>query len=367
MNFIVIAFVLIILVTWALVSFFEWLGETSKQAQARWSIDTNKNIIDRNQETIQKFLNRIYTNNRGYYIDNEVKSCIAEVAQKEGRSDIAPNYREWLSKWETRNNIPQEYLELKKYLKELFLKKYEQLSDAAKKEEEQREQERIISIEKAGNKLIDGNSDLINKFLEIAERKVSVIDDYGDENWDVLSNEILACIKKIALREGISDIDFKAYLKGKRHLAPEYGWLKEKLDTLFREYHEKQGAKPSRIANLNELSGIEFEAWVAKLLKENGFDDVRGTSATGDQGADLIVRKDGRTIVIQAKRYQGTVGNKAVQEVISAVQYYGVDEGWVITNSTFTSAAKKLAYKSNVKLIDGKSLEEVKKFFTTES
>jgi len=249
----------------------------------------------------------------------------------------------------------------------LFLKKYEQLSDAAKKEEEQREQERIISIEKAGNKLIDGNSDLINKFLEIAERKVSVIDDYGDENWDVLSNEILACIKKIALREGISDIDFKAYLKGKRHLAPEYGWLKEKLDTLFREYHEKQGAKPSRIANLNELSGIEFEAWVAKLLKENGFDDVRGTSATGDQGADLIVRKDGRTIVIQAKRYQGTVGNKAVQEVISAVQYYGVDEGWVITNSTFTSAAKKLAYKSNVKLIDGKSLEEVKKFFTTES
>jgi hypothetical protein len=28
--------------------------------------------------------------------------------------------------------------------------------------------------------------DLVGKFLEIAERKVSVLDDYGDENWDAL-------------------------------------------------------------------------------------------------------------------------------------------------------------------------------------
>jgi Restriction endonuclease len=68
--------------------------------------------------------------------------------------------------------------------------------------------------------------------------------------------------------------------------------------------------------------------------------------ATGDQGADLIAKKNGRTIIIQAKCYQGTVGNKAVQEVISALAYYGGDEGWVVTNSFFTPSAKALAHPS---------------------
>ena len=89
---------------------------------------------------------------------------------------------------------------------------------------------------------------------------------------------------------------------------------------------------------------------------------MRGTPATGDQGADLIAKKDGKTIIIQAKRYQDTVGNKAVQEVISAVQFYRGDEGWVITNSTFTPSAKALAHRSNIKLIDGKMLDNIGKY-----
>jgi restriction system protein len=61
-----------------------------------------------------------------------------------------------------------------------------------------------------------------------------------------------------------------------------------------------------------------------------------------------------------AKCYQGSVGNKAMQEVISAVTYYGGDEGWVITNSFFTPSSKALARKSKVKLIDGEHLKEQK-------
>jgi len=46
--------------------------------------------------------------------------------------------------------------------------------------------------------------------------------------------------------------------------------------------------------------------------------------------------------------------------VISAVTYYGGDEGWVITNSFFTPSSKALARKSKVKLIDGEHLKEQK-------
>jgi len=73
---------------------------------------------------------------------------------------------------------------------------------------------------------------------------------------------------------------------------------------------------------------------------------------------DLIAKKDGKKVVVQAKRYQGPVGNKAVQETIAAVQYYRADEGWVMTNSTFTPSAKALAQKSNMRLIDSAELQD---------
>ena len=45
-----------------------------------------------------------------------------------------------------------------------------------------------------------------------------------------------------------------------------------------------------------------------------------------------------------------------MQEVVGAVSFYDADEGWVITNSTFTPDAKALAQKNNVTLIDGHAL-----------
>jgi Restriction endonuclease len=36
------------------------------------------------------------------------------------------------------------------------------------------------------------------------------------------------------------------------------------------------------------------------------------------RGADLLVKKNGRKIAIQAKRYTGSVGDEAVQEIVGA-------------------------------------------------
>jgi hypothetical protein len=48
---------------------------------------------------------------------------------------------------------------------------------------------------------LERNKDLVEKFLAIAEAKVSIIDEYGDENWDALPGELKVCLKKIANRE----------------------------------------------------------------------------------------------------------------------------------------------------------------------
>jgi restriction system protein len=53
------------------------------------------------------------------------------------------------------------------------------------------------------------------------------------------------------------------------------------------------------------------------------------------------------------------VGNKAVQEVVGAILFYGGTEGCVVTNSTFTPAARALAQENNIRLIDGSQFGEI--------
>jgi len=226
------------------------------------------------------------------------------------------------------------------------------------------------------------NDALVEKFLEIAERKVSLLDDYGDENWDALTKEIEVVLSKVAQsqNDNIAPIrgslfkgqlskaldirarrgtfrpsDLALFRETKSPLFRKYFLLKHHLEIEFRQYHEARKGQQSE-KKFTEFSGTEFETYLARLLKANGFVEVCGTPASGDQSADLIAKRNGRTIVIQAKRYQGSVGNRAVQEVVGAVNFYVADEGWVITSGTFTPSAKALAQKNSVKLIDGHAL-----------
>ncbi|MEZ2715440.1 restriction endonuclease [Niallia circulans] len=113
-------------------------------------------------------------------------------------------------------------------------------------------------------------------------------------------------------------------------------------------------------ANINEIdsmSGIEFEEYLEVLFKKLGY-KVKRTKASNDYGADLILNGESR-IAIQAKRYNKTVGVKAIQEVNSARQYYNTTYAWVITNNYFSSNAINLANVTNVKLVDRDELVDL--------
>ena len=106
------------------------------------------------------------------------------------------------------------------------------------------------------------------------------------------------------------------------------------------------------------MSGRDFEELLAELFGRLGF-DVELTPSANDYGADLILRFPSRiqhAIAVQAKFYSAPVDNSPVQEVFASLQYYGAGEGWVITNSTFTSNARELAAANGVRLIDGAEL-----------
>ncbi|MBQ1332299.1 MAG: restriction endonuclease [Lachnospiraceae bacterium] len=106
-------------------------------------------------------------------------------------------------------------------------------------------------------------------------------------------------------------------------------------------------------------TGEEFEEFLQNIFFRLGYDAQLTSKAGGDQGADLILKKQGIVYVVQAKFYGKPVGNKAVQEVTAAVRYYTGNAGIVVTNSTYTKQAVSLARKNTVILIDGEALKEL--------
>lgn len=120
----------------------------------------------------------------------------------------------------------------------------------------------------------------------------------------------------------------------------------------------------SDISDVDNMDGLEFEAFCCELLRCNGYTNVIKTQASGDYGLDVIATsKDGFVCGMQCKNYQGSVGISAVQEAKSGSNYYNCDVAVVLTNSTFTKAAVELAQKTNVKLWDRSKLEELIKVF----
>lgn len=107
---------------------------------------------------------------------------------------------------------------------------------------------------------------------------------------------------------------------------------------------------------VDAMDGFQFEAFLVEIFQTIGF-DVKETKKTADQGADLFVTRFGKSMVIQAKNYTGSVGNAAVQQAISAKSFYSCDEAMVVTNSYYTKSAKELAATAGVRLVDREALQ----------
>lgn len=110
---------------------------------------------------------------------------------------------------------------------------------------------------------------------------------------------------------------------------------------------------------IDQMKGTDFEIYVRDLYIKLGY--KAETTPIHDFGADIIATKDNVKYCIQTKRYDTKykVGNKAVQEVFSSINFYNANQGIVITNSNFTNSAIKLANKNNIILINRRQLQSL--------
>jgi restriction system protein len=117
-----------------------------------------------------------------------------------------------------------------------------------------------------------------------------------------------------------------------------------------REAAEAERIARSGIGEIDSMTGAEFERVLLERFRALGY-IANTTPTTGDFGADLVVRRNGVTTVVQAKRSARAVGIKAVQEIHAARSFYQATGAMVVTNSSFTPAARGLADSVDVELI----------------
>ena len=217
-----------------------------------------KRLIERNQKIIADYVAKVHDDHGRYDIDYQTRQCIEDIAKRE-RAELSLPYR--LYDWEERSDIPKEWVALKNHIQEALRARHKVVSSLRRLKEEEEQARRR-------RELFDANWDLVKKFMEIAERKVSISDEYGEENWDALLQEIATVIIKIAKRNRLG-VDERDVRKGSLYSLPEeYRWLSQRLEMSFREYHDKLKARPANNLEVDGLSGVEFEMWIAKFLKE---------------------------------------------------------------------------------------------------
>lgn len=115
-----------------------------------------------------------------------------------------------------------------------------------------------------------------------------------------------------------------------------------RLDALYRA---------SGQAAVDAMTGLEFELYVAAVLRGIGY-DVDVTRATGDFGVDLIAVKDDVRMAVQCKRQSRAVNGSAIQQVVAGAAVYECTQTMVVSNHRYTPAAAQLAAVHNCALVD---------------
>lgn len=110
-----------------------------------------------------------------------------------------------------------------------------------------------------------------------------------------------------------------------------------------------------------QLTPREFELLLKRLLEAMGL-TAKETPYSKDDGVDVIAEDHrpfhrGR-VVVQAKRYAGSVGVTTVRELNGVLPLHRAQRGIVVTTGTFTREAVATARQLGIELIDGRELRQ---------
>lgn len=185
----------------------------------------------------------------------------------------------------------------------------------------------------------------------LARRRLALIkvDPYGVVDTLAWQRECQHFVDKV-VRPRLSHAQARAILTGS---------LIDLVTELIEEPARKECARlEASLAYSDEMSPLEFERYCAGCLESAGW-ACELTKGSGDQGVDILARKEGTVLVIQCKKYGSPVGNSAVQEIVAAKMHVKAHFAAVVSNAPFTRSAVELATSTRTLLLHHTELDTI--------
>ncbi|MFE9855221.1 restriction endonuclease [Streptomyces sp. NPDC005780] len=135
------------------------------------------------------------------------------------------------------------------------------------------------------------------------------------------------------------------------------GWWLWRTDRFLRggdrqwRHDEAVKAGHRTLAEVDVMTGTEFEDFVVELCRRDGCTDVRRVGGSHDNGADVLGRlPDGRSMVIQCKRYapKRKIPSREVRDLLGAKVHFKVDVAIFVATTYFSGPAEKFAAENDI-------------------
>ena len=111
------------------------------------------------------------------------------------------------------------------------------------------------------------------------------------------------------------------------------------------------------IDSIKQLSWQEFEKLVAEAYERLGHQVAVNSQQGADGGVDLLLRKDGKKILVQCKRWKtSSVGAAIVREMYGLLTHHGADAVKIVCIGEFTKDAQAFAQGKAIELVSGADL-----------
>ena len=123
-----------------------------------------------------------------------------------------------------------------------------------------------------------------------------------------------------------------------------------------RARHEAEMARRRKIReHWMSLSGPEFERELGTLFSHMGY-RVESTPVSGDQGIDLILRKDGKTTVVQCKSHRKPVGPAVARELYGSMVASHADSAILACTGGFTRGVEEFVRGKPIALVSASEI-----------
>ena len=99
------------------------------------------------------------------------------------------------------------------------------------------------------------------------------------------------------------------------------------------------------------LGGLEFERELASLFRGLGY-AVEQTPASGDGGVDLILRRQGRTTIVQCKTTQAPTGPNVVRDLYGTMVAFGANDAILASLSGCTGGVRAFIKGKPIAVLD---------------